>query len=86
MYLLNFVGECFLPTTISNLELIRRDSSDNASRLNIILHCKDGFSPVNDRMAVCCNGTWIPDIDEIECHNITAVIPSETLTAKTQLN
>lgn len=83
-----FVGECFLPVNTSNLELIRRDSidSDNTtSSLNIVLRCRDG---VDDWMAVCSsNGTWIPDLDEIECHNIipvtlTAVTPSEILTAK----
>ena len=74
-----FIGECFLPTTISNLKLIRRDSGGNTSNFNTVLRCKDGFSPVDDWMAVCSNGSWIPDLDEIECHNITAVIPSKAL-------
>ena len=64
---------------LSNLELTIRDSGDNMLSLTIVLRCRDGFSPVNDRMAVCShNGTWMPDLEElIECHNITAVIPSE---------
>ena len=65
-----FAGECFLPTIISNLELVRRDSGGNTSNFNIVLRCRDGFSPIDDRMTVCCNSTWIPDLDEIECHNI----------------
>ena len=65
---------------LSNLELTRRYSGDNASSLTIVLRCRDGFSPINDQMplAVCShNGTWMPDLEEFECHNITSVVPSE---------
>ena len=67
---------------MSNLELIRLDPGDNTSSLylTIVLRCRDGFSPVNDRKAVCSsNGTWVPDLEEFECHNITAVVLSEIL-------
>ena len=79
-----FLGECVLPENTSNLELTTagRDSSDNTSNLSltIVLHCRDGFTPVNDQKAVCLsNGTWVPDLEEFECHNTTGVIPSEIL-------
>jgi hypothetical protein len=50
----------------------------------MVLRCRDG---ADDWMAVCSsNGTWIPDLNEIECHNITAVIPSMIQQKKRSLN
>ena len=77
-----YLGECLLPVNMSNLELTRLDPGDNTSSLNltIVLRCRDGFSPVNDREAVCSsNGTWVPDLEEFACHNIAAVVLSEIL-------
>ena len=75
-------GMCISREHIRNLEVTRRDSGDNTSSLNltIVLHCKDGFTPVNDRKAVySSNGTWVPDHEEFGCHYTTAFVPSEKL-------
>ena len=50
---------------LTNLEL----NHDNSTSSRILFHCKDGFIPKDEQIAVCSNnGTWIPDLTQFECH------------------
>ena len=64
--------------SLSNLELVIRDSGNNTSNWSILIRCKDGFIPNDKQMAVCStNGTWLPDLEQLKCHNTAATIPSK---------